>query len=186
MTTLIKRYANRKLYNTETSRYITLRGIAELLNAGEEVQVIDNESGEDITSVTLSQILVDTERDGRSLSGNLLGEIFGKGGGALYEALRKGAQDAGESFEEFQRNMKRMVGADKNTEGTREWIAFGQPDFEKVVGRALERVAGLLDLPKRSELNALADRIDHLTELVEKLLAKTDSGPGGPEAGDRP
>ncbi len=42
MTVLIKRYANRKLYNTQTSRYITLKGIAELVEADEEVRVIDN------------------------------------------------------------------------------------------------------------------------------------------------
>ena len=61
MAILIKRYANRKLYNTQTSRYITLKGIAELIESGREVRVIDNETGEDITSVTLSQILVDSE-----------------------------------------------------------------------------------------------------------------------------
>ena len=72
MTVLIKRYANRKLYNTRTSRYITLKGIAELIEVGEDIRVIDNESGEDITSITLSQILVDTERSNRSVPGNLL------------------------------------------------------------------------------------------------------------------
>ena len=44
MTALIKRYANRKLYNTDTSRYITLKGIAELVEADVEVRVIDNET----------------------------------------------------------------------------------------------------------------------------------------------
>ena len=85
MAVLIKRYANRKLYNTETSRYITLKGIADLLEANQEVRVIDNETGEDITSVTLSQILVDTERDGRAVPNNLISEIFQKGGDAIYE-----------------------------------------------------------------------------------------------------
>ena len=54
MIVLIKRYANRKLYNTQTSRYITLKGIGELVEVGSEVRVVDNETGEDITSVTLS------------------------------------------------------------------------------------------------------------------------------------
>ena len=62
MAILIKRYANRKLYNTQTSRYITLKGIAELIEADQEVRVIDNETGEDITSVALSQILVEPKR----------------------------------------------------------------------------------------------------------------------------
>ena len=66
-TVLIKRYANRKLYNTETSRYITLKGIAELIEQGAEVRVVDNETGEDITSVALSQILVDNERAQRAV-----------------------------------------------------------------------------------------------------------------------
>ena len=68
MAILIKRYANRKLYNTETSRYITLKGIAKLLDEGESVQVVDKETGEDITQVALSQILVGNERAKENLS----------------------------------------------------------------------------------------------------------------------
>ena len=80
MTILIKRYANRKLYNTQTSRYITLKGIAELIEANEDVRVIDNETGEDITSVALSQILVDSEREGRTVSRTLLSDLIQRGG----------------------------------------------------------------------------------------------------------
>ncbi|TDJ12465.1 MAG: transcriptional regulator, partial [Deltaproteobacteria bacterium] len=94
MTVLIKRYANRKLYNTQTSRYITLKGISELIEAGEEIRVIDNETGEDITKVSLSQILLDSERAGRQVPKSLLTDLFQRGGDALYGALRKSAQDA--------------------------------------------------------------------------------------------
>ena len=87
MSILIKRYANRKLYNTQTSRYITLKGIAELIDANEDVRVIDNETGEDITSVALSQILVDSEREGRPVSRTLLSDLIQRGGDALYGAL---------------------------------------------------------------------------------------------------
>src|SRR5205807_1319942 len=59
---LIKKYANRKLYDTRTSRYITLEGISELLRQGAEIQVVDRESGRDITAVTLSQIVTTEER----------------------------------------------------------------------------------------------------------------------------
>ncbi len=76
MNVLIKRYANRKLYNTHTSRYITLKGIAELIEAGDEIRVIDNETGEDITSVALSQILVDNERTSQRLPGSVLTELI--------------------------------------------------------------------------------------------------------------
>ncbi|MGD8735253.1 MAG: polyhydroxyalkanoate synthesis regulator DNA-binding domain-containing protein, partial [Anaerolineae bacterium] len=54
--TRIKRYPNRKLYDTEAKQYITLEGIAALIRQGNEVQVIDHATGEDLTALTLTQI----------------------------------------------------------------------------------------------------------------------------------
>ncbi len=62
---LIKRYANRKLYDTANSRYVTLEEVAALLQAGEDVRIVDNQSKADITAVTLAQILVEEEKRGR-------------------------------------------------------------------------------------------------------------------------
>ncbi|CAN5318329.1 hypothetical protein BH09MYX1_BH09MYX1_04850 [soil metagenome] len=59
---LIKRYSNRKLYDTKDSRYVTLLQIAELLRSGEEVQIIDNNSKEDLTEVTLAQIIFEEKK----------------------------------------------------------------------------------------------------------------------------
>lgn len=59
---IIKRYANRKLYNTRESQYITLSQIAQLIEAGEIVQILDKSSGEDITEITLAQVFVDDRR----------------------------------------------------------------------------------------------------------------------------
>lgn len=59
---LVKRYQNRKLYDTTDSCYVTLEDIGELIKQGEDVQVIDNESKEDLTSVTLAQIIFETEK----------------------------------------------------------------------------------------------------------------------------
>ena len=59
---LIKRYANRKLYDTEAKRYITLDGIAELIRQQQDVKVIDHESGEDLTALTQAQIIFEQER----------------------------------------------------------------------------------------------------------------------------
>ena len=59
---IIKRYPNRKLYNTETKKYITLDGIADLIREGEEVQVLDHATGEDLTALSLSQILFEREK----------------------------------------------------------------------------------------------------------------------------
>lgn len=59
---IIKRYSNRKLYNIAQKRYITLDELASLIQAGEEIQVIDNQSGEDLTSLTLTQIILENEK----------------------------------------------------------------------------------------------------------------------------
>jgi polyhydroxyalkanoate synthesis repressor PhaR len=161
---LIKRYANRKLYNTATSRYITLKGIADLIEAGEEVRVIDNATGEDITSVTLSQILVDNERSSRRVPGTVLSDLIQRSGDVLYGALKRGVGDASGGFDELQRNLRKLL----NREGgsRREWIAFGAPDLDHVVQRALERVLRVLDLPTRADLEALEKRIDRLSDLL--------------------
>ncbi len=59
---VIKRYSNRKLYDTKDSRYVTLLQIAEMVRAGEEVQVIDNNSKEDLTETTLAQIIYEEQK----------------------------------------------------------------------------------------------------------------------------
>jgi polyhydroxyalkanoate synthesis repressor PhaR len=59
---IIKRYPNRKLYDTEARQYITLDGIAKLIRAGNEIQVIDHSSGEDLTALTLTQIILEQEK----------------------------------------------------------------------------------------------------------------------------
>jgi polyhydroxyalkanoate synthesis repressor PhaR len=59
---VIKRYANRKLYDTRESRYVTLQQIAEYVRVGEDVQIIDNKTKEDLTNVTLAQIVYEQER----------------------------------------------------------------------------------------------------------------------------
>lgn len=59
---VIKRYRNRKLYDTADSCYVTLEDITEFIRAGEEVCIIDNQTGDDITSVTLAQIILEEEK----------------------------------------------------------------------------------------------------------------------------
>jgi polyhydroxyalkanoate synthesis repressor PhaR len=181
MAILIKRYANRKLYNTQTSRYITLKGIAELIDDGDEVRVIDNETGEDITNVALSQILVDSERSNSDVSGSLLSQIFGRGGDALYEALRKSVDDASENLGDFQDRFRRFVAGESEEHGDgprrrgrdhrslSDWIAYASPDFEQIVQKSMERVFKLLDLPRRSDIEALNRNLERVAEAVETL-----------------
>jgi len=64
---LIKRYASRRLYNTETSDYVTLDDIAKFIRAGREVQIIDLKSGDDLTRQYLLQIIADNESQGESV-----------------------------------------------------------------------------------------------------------------------
>ena len=59
---IIKRYSNRKLYDTKDSRYVTLLQIAEMVRSGEEVQIIDNNSKADLTEVTLAQIIYEEQK----------------------------------------------------------------------------------------------------------------------------
>ena len=192
MPVLIKRYANRKLYNTQTSRYITLKGIAALIEAGDEVTVIENETGEDITSVALSQILVDSERVNQTVSRTLLSDLIQRGGDALYGALRRGVDDASGSIDEVRRNVRRLVKSAEDDGRLSDWIAFATPDFDRMIQTAIERVFKLLDLPRRSDIEALSMNLQRVAEAVERLdtlqrshdgrprdAASAESNPGG-------
>jgi polyhydroxyalkanoate synthesis repressor PhaR len=68
---VIKRYSNRKLYDTKDSRYVTLLQIAEMVRGGEEVQIIDNNTKEDLTEVTLAQIIYEEQKQKASTSKNV-------------------------------------------------------------------------------------------------------------------
>jgi polyhydroxyalkanoate synthesis repressor PhaR len=59
---IIKRYTNRKLYDKQESRYVTLEEIARLVRRGEDLKVVDNETDEDLTAVTLAQIILEEEK----------------------------------------------------------------------------------------------------------------------------
>lgn len=62
MTRLVKRYGNRKLYDTSESRYVTLDEIGRWVKAGEDVKILENDTGEDLTAVTFAQIILEEER----------------------------------------------------------------------------------------------------------------------------
>jgi polyhydroxyalkanoate synthesis repressor PhaR len=63
---VIKRYANRKLYDTQHSRYVTLDQIADMIRGGDDVKIVDNKTKEDLTSVTLAQIIFEEEKRQKS------------------------------------------------------------------------------------------------------------------------
>lgn len=99
-TKIVKRYANRKLYDTERSCYVTLDDISTMIKSGEEVQVIDNKTGDDLTSVTLAQIIFETEKKAHFMPLNLLrgliqqsGENIGGFAREQVETVQSRAQD---------------------------------------------------------------------------------------------
>ena len=81
---IIKRYQNRKLYDTHESSYVTLDEIAKMIKNGEEIQVIDNKTKNDITVATLTQLLYESERKSDAQpSVDLLKEIIRHGDGSF-------------------------------------------------------------------------------------------------------
>lgn len=89
-TKVIKRYQNRKLYDTQQSCYVTLEDIAKMIRANEEVLVIDNKTKKDITSSTLTQIIFEAEKKAKNfISIDTLREIIQTGTGSISSYLEK-------------------------------------------------------------------------------------------------
>lgn len=82
-TKVIKRYANRKLYDTERSCYVTLDEIANMIKEGEDVRVVDNKTKDDLTAITLAQIIVEEEKKVAKMPLKLLKSIIQSGNEAL-------------------------------------------------------------------------------------------------------
>jgi hypothetical protein len=175
-----------------------LKGIATLLDLGDEVRVVDNETGEDITQVALSQILVDNKRAKEDPSDTLLMQILSRGGDALYGAIRKSVDDATEGLGEFQDRFRQIVGqADPSSRGglgfawdkrqqndphtDRDSHASGRPDSEgdsddltpealdELVRDSVTRAIESLDLPRRRDLETLNRNFERVAKAVERL-----------------
>jgi polyhydroxyalkanoate synthesis repressor PhaR len=110
---LIKRYGNRKLYDTSESRYITLDEIARLVRSGNDVKVIDNENGDDLTAITFAQIILEEEKRRSSLlSLGLLRELVQHGEETLAQLktqVEKGVEAIGTMGEKAGRRVQEMV-----------------------------------------------------------------------------
>jgi polyhydroxyalkanoate synthesis repressor PhaR len=84
---LVKKYGNRRLYDTANSRYITLEDLADIIRGGEDVRVVDARTGDDLTNVTLAQIIVEGRGAARLLPVPLLVQLIRMGDDALAEFL---------------------------------------------------------------------------------------------------
>jgi polyhydroxyalkanoate synthesis repressor PhaR len=172
----IKKYANRKLYDTSDKKYISLDRVSELIHAGEEITIIESKTGEDITSATISQLLA---RDNDVPPGILI-QLLKKGRGTI-DFAKKGMsqfQNALTSFgEETDKFINRLVKESdiSETEGSklktelsghaesiRTWIG------DKVDQRVSE-VMNLMNLATKEQMLNLQTEIDRLTKKLKKL-----------------
>jgi len=139
---LIKKYANRKLYDTRTSQYVTLEGIADLVRAGHEIRVVDRDTGNDITQVVLSQIVLTEERRGPQRLVDAGTDVIHERGQALLDYVRKTLNVPSELASEVEKR---------------------RGNLEGMVDEAIERTMQRLKLPTRRDIDRLNERIDKLS-----------------------
>jgi polyhydroxyalkanoate synthesis repressor PhaR len=160
---IIKRYTNRKLYDTVESRYVTLDEIAEMVKAGSEVQIVDNRTKEDLTSVTLAQIIFEEEKKTSRMPLAMLRDIIRTGGEKITEFIEKAADIAGRAREGVDPKNSKEAAKDFIRTSRRSFEEW-QKNLDERVHRTYETVTGLPTLHR--EVQALRDK---LAELEKKL-----------------
>ncbi|MFN2473737.1 MAG: polyhydroxyalkanoate synthesis repressor PhaR [Sphingomicrobium sp.] len=163
----IKKYANRRLYDTESSTYITLDRLAAMIREGREFEVVDAKTGDDITHQVLTQIIVDEEARGSTLLPvNFLRELIGMYGGSMQAAVPSYLDAAMASFK-------------SNQEAMRDALAKNPlADLAKRNMAMLEEAAAALRPRARTETTAAADtdqsEVAKLRAELAALQAKVD------------
>ncbi len=166
---LIKRYQNRKLYDTSVSRYVTLDDIAGLVREGEDVQIIDNESQDDLTGVTLTQILFEQEKKKKSLLPlTALRDIIQSGGekifGFVQSSIESGVNSISHAREEAEKYLEKVIKkGDLSLEEGRHMV---KEFIDEKLKTALEGVAVLPSL--HTEIRTLRKKIDQLESKLKK------------------
>ncbi len=105
---VIKRYSNRKLYDTQESRYVTLEDLEELIRQGKEISVVDASTSEDLTSVTLAQIILENERSRRTALPTAFLHQLIKHGEGWHDFFQKSLQASLEGIISSQREADRI------------------------------------------------------------------------------
>lgn len=156
---VIKRYTNRKLYDTVESRYVTLDEIAQMIKGGAEVKIVDNRSKEDLTSVTLAQIIFEEEKKRSQMPLGVLREIIRHGGEAVAGFYQEKAGTIADKLGELK----------NKTESIRE-------DLE-------QRVRGVTGMFRKDEMMAAGERaVDELRGKVDTAVKSVVETLGGPAA----
>lgn len=109
-TIIIKRYQNRKLYDTQNSTYVTLDDIATMIKQGEDAKIIDNRTKEDLTSVTLAQIIFEEEKKNKSLLPlAALRRVIQEGGGAIKDFFEKTVDTGVSTFSRAKEEAEKVI-----------------------------------------------------------------------------
>jgi len=182
---LIKRYGNRKLYDTKASAYITLDGIAELVRQGKDLRVIDNDTGEDLTAVTFAQIIFEEEkRKSGLLSLPVLRWIIHQGGEALQDLMDgvERGREALDSAREFaEKGMQQLVRSGRDKSG-RSLIG----DFLEQPQKQLDQLQKRVDAQVRESVDRIAVhpaiqreivRLERSVKRLEQQLARLKRRP---------
>lgn len=161
----IKKYANRRLYDTETSAYITLDRLAEMVREGREFEVVDARSGEDITRQVLTQIIVDEESRGSTmLPVGFLKQLIGLYGNSMQSVVPQYLEAAMDAFKRNQKAMSDAFGGNMFADMAKRNMAM----FEDA-SRAFTGGAKKDDAASESEVNELRAELAKLQEKVDRL-----------------
>jgi len=180
MPVIIKRYRNRKLYNTQSKCYITLGEIEELVKEQEKVKIIDNITGNDITAITLSQIIFELEKNRAGfLPSNLLLSLV-QSGGKRTEEIRQNIFNSLNLIHHFDVEIERRVNLlIRNGELSQEVgtqllrkllsVSYREEDIrENVEGRIIEFLRER-QIPTKNDIQTLINKIEILSKRVERL-----------------
>ncbi|NQU08913.1 MAG: phasin family protein [Candidatus Abyssubacteria bacterium] len=186
MTRTIRRYANRKLYDTESSHYVSLHDILKLVRAGEDIEVVDSRTGEDLTSVTLAQDMAEEEKsEGSTLPLDVLKELIKRGSESLDEIMRvsrlagKGAvQMAEESTSKyFEKLVDRGEMDEDEAKGYLKMLSKAvtkrRRSLEGKIDERVETYVVALDLPSRKDIARVAKKIDSIIEKLDAHISKS-------------
>ena len=188
-TRIIKRYANRKLYDTEHSRYVTLDQISEMIRNGDDVKIVDNKTKEDLTTVTLAQIIFEEEKKQRSfLPLGAMRNIIQSGGEWFAEAQRRVQSilpgKRGKDGEELPEDPPAVVEIDDPTDeaaqkkkslaALREWVDHSKHRLEDWQKQVDAKVRGTLETVQHTinPLSAVNKDVKALTERIAELETK--------------
>ena len=124
---VIKRYQNRKLYDTNQSCYVTLEEISQMIKNGDDLRVIDNKSKADITSITLTQLLYESERKSKNaVPVEMLKEIIRSGDGSFSGYIRANLASQLKKFDTADMNVSAPAAATSTPATAQPMTQFSQ------------------------------------------------------------